>query len=39
MAIFCFFSMAQLDNFCYDSKNNDNKNKTGSLKLLSVIIL
>ena len=40
MTIFCFFSMAQLYNFCHDNKNNnDNSNKTWSLKLLSVIIL
>ena len=40
LAIFCFFSMAQLYNFCYDNKNNnDNRNKTWSSKLLSVIIL
>ena len=40
MAIFCFFSMAQLYNFCDDNKNNnDNSNKTWSLKLLSVIEL
>ena len=38
MAVFCFFSMAQLYNFCYDNKNN-NDNKTWSLKLMSVIIL
>ena len=38
MAIFCFFSMVQLYNFCYDNKNNnDNSNKTWSLKLSSVI--
>ena len=40
MANFCFFSMAQLYNFCYGNKNsNDNSNKTWSLKLLNVIIL
>ena len=40
MAIFCFFSMAQIHNFCYDNKNNnDNGNKTWSLKLLNFIIL
>ena len=40
MAIFCFFSMAQLYNFCYDNKsNNDNSNKTCSLKLLSIIVM
>ena len=33
MAIFCFFSMVQLYNFCYDNKNNNNINKTWSLKL------
>ena len=33
MAIFRFFSMAQLYNFCYDNKNNiDNSNKTWNLK-------
>ena len=37
MAIFCFFSMVQLYNFCYDNKNKDNSNKTWSLKLPSVI--
>ena len=40
MAIFCFFSMAQLNKFCYDNKNNNyNIYETWSLKLLSVIIL
>ena len=40
MAIFCSISMAQLYNFCYDNKNNnDSSNKTWSLKLLSVIKL
>ena len=40
MVIFCFISMAQLYNLCYDNKtNNDNSNKTETSKLLSVIIL
>ena len=40
MAIFWFFSMAQIYNFRYDNKNNnDNGNKAWSLKLLSFIIL
>ena len=50
MAIFCFFSMAQLYNFCYgnnnnninnnnNNNNNNNSNKTWSLKLSSVIKL
>ena len=40
MAIFWYFSMAQIYNFCYDNKNNsDNGNKAWSLKLLSFIIL
>ena len=40
MAIFCFFFMAQLYNCGYDHKNNnDNSNKTWSLKLFGVIIL
>ena len=34
MSNFCFFSMAQLYNFCYDNKNNnENSNKTWSLKV------
>ena len=33
MTIFCFFSMPQLNNLCYDNKNNnDNINETWSLK-------
>ena len=40
IAIFCLFPMSQLYNFCYHNKNNnDNRNKTWSLKLLSVIKL
>ena len=40
MAIFSFFSMDQLYNFCYGNKNNnDNSNKAWSLKLLNIIIL
>ena len=40
MDIFCFFSMTQLYNFYYDTKNNnDSSNETWSLKLLSLIKL
>ena len=40
MAIFWFFSMTQLHNFCYDNKsNNDNSTETWNLKLLSIIKL
>ena len=40
MAIFSFFSMAQLYNFCHNSKSSDdNSNKTWSLKFLSIIKL
>ena len=40
MAIFCFFFIAQLYNYCFSNKSyNGNSNKTWSLNLLIVVIL